>query len=163
MDSHLPPSDFPGPEDEPRLAEALRSIAAGQQTPRTLDARVLGMGRQAAPRRGGWRLRLAAAAVLAVAAGGVALIATRPDGRRMMIGEVAVREGIDAGASRQDPSDVNQDGVVDVLDAWALSRALRQGEPLACDLDASGTTDDADMHTLMAQLVRVGGSDRNAS
>jgi len=138
-------------------------MAARQQTPRELDERVLGMARQASPHIGGWRVRLVAAAALVLAIGGVAVMVSRSEDHRMMPETEVTLNSPGAEASRHDPFDVNQDGSVDVLDAWTLSRAICRGDAPACDLDANGQTDDDDVETLMARIVRVGGRDRSAS
>ena len=53
--------------------------------------------------------------------------------------------------------DINHDGRVDVLDAFALARRLKQGESknLQLDLNGDGVVDERDVATLAARAVKL--------
>ena len=55
------------------------------------------------------------------------------------------------------PKDLNQDGQIDILDAFALARQLKQGHPtdLQLDVNGDGVIDDKDIAALAAQAVKL--------
>lgn len=52
--------------------------------------------------------------------------------------------------------DINRDGQVDILDAFALARAVRGGDqPSSLDLNGDGTVDGRDAEQIAAQAVKL--------
>jgi hypothetical protein len=131
-----------------RLAEELKTFYAPQQVvPRRVDDAVLAVAREhlagIAQSRGIVRFPrwLAAAAVVALAAVlGSLLFSNRrlPDVAR---------------------EDVNRDGRVDVLDAFALARRLQQGAAMdrLFDINGDGVVDQKDIDAIATRAVRLDG------
>ncbi len=57
----------------------------------------------------------------------------------------------------RDPADLNADGVVDILDVYALAKAVDRSYPPAavCDVNADGTIDRLDVDALAGRVVRL--------
>jgi hypothetical protein len=55
--------------------------------------------------------------------------------------------------------DLNRDGRVDILDAFALARQLKQGQArnLQLDVNGDGVVDDRDVAAIAARAVRLEG------
>jgi hypothetical protein len=130
------------PAEPQRLRRALRRASGPHlHVPPEVDEAVLAAGRQrmrSIRRRRGWRI--AGGGVAAAAAAGLALTAwlTWPGGAGTGAGpgspSVAKQQ---SGASA--PADVDGNGRVDVLDAFALARRLEAGDrPPASRLDLTG-------------------------
>jgi hypothetical protein len=148
--------------DAPRgLRDGLRALyGAAPDVPDELDRAILSEARRRLPR---WRLitlrRLmplaAAAAVLVVA--GVALV--RMQGPRA---PEAARAAVARRAVETPPAameDIDGDGRVDILDAFALARRVESGrEPSRRhDLNRDGRVDRADVELVAAAAVRLNG------
>ncbi len=149
MLNHERPSDFPGPDQHPRLAAELRGLANRQVAPADLDRRVLGgLGHVAVPVR--WGRGLAIAALIALAIGLISALLIPHGGNRTLRG-LTVASDPAAG-----PWDITADGQVDVLDAFALVKAIERGDGDGlADFNGDGHTDGRDVHVLTARIVRV--------
>lgn len=56
------------------------------------------------------------------------------------------------------PHDFNDDGTIDVRDAYLLARGIAKGAPpRAADVDENGTVDQADVERMMQAIVRLEG------
>jgi len=137
------------PEIPAGLARELRAVyRGGARASRGMDEAVLGLARErAAAAGGGRRLRVAgwlsaAAAVVLVAS----LLYVRP-----WAGGVTGGGVVAAGAM-----DVNGDGVVDILDALALAKAVEAGTGTV-DVNGDGVVDGVDVGVLAAAAVRLDG------
>src|SRR6266853_3474966 len=143
-------NDVPRDEDlkaPPRLIEAL-SRASSERifVPPAIDRTILkaverqfshsGRGRA---RRVWWWTRLAAASAVVVA---FALVTS--EWQRVAKGRFALE-------------DVNHDGQIDILDAFALARQVKQGKPAdkRLDLNGDGVVDEKDVATIAAQAVKL--------
>lgn len=135
----------------PRLEAAFRRLPSERIfIPPTLDEAVLGEARRrlAGPvkRRFDWsgfRLRLPAAAAIIF----LGLL-------------VCLLTGIFSKEPRQAlfvQEDLNHDGKVDILDAFALARTLKSGGSLdrRLDINGDGVVDERDVATIAAQAVRL--------
>ena len=148
------PNEYPedgGLEAPPRLAVAFRNLPQERIfIPATLDEALLGEARRRLTKRVrgrfGWlglRLWLPAAAVI------------------MFVGLLAyLLSGTFLRAPRQPllvREDLNHDGRVDILDAFALARTLKSGDSLdrRLDINGDGVVDERDVATIAAQAVRL--------
>ena len=135
-------SDFPGSEEHPRLAAELRALANRHPAPDELDRRVLGavhVARGPVP----WSRGLAVAAVIVVAIGVISLL---------LVPSVVTRQY----AAPRVAWDVTADGQLDVLDAFALAKAIERGDADGfADFNSDGQIDAADLSVLTARIVRV--------
>ena len=133
----MPSDQFPGPEDLPRLAQALRG--ADTRIPAALDDAVEAM---VLPPRTHlrWAAPVAAMVLLGLTVWTI----------------VQVIRVQDAPLPHLARWDVNADGQVDVLDAMTLSRRLDGGwSDVAGDLNADGHVDHADLIALHTRIVAM--------
>jgi hypothetical protein len=131
----------------PRLVSALKRLPREKVfVPRTIDEAILGEARRQLERRERpkfswwhWIPRFAAVAmVLAV------------------IAYVAVRQGIINRPPAFAREDLNHDGRVDILDAFALARQLKSGQVApADDVNGDGVVDRRDVETIASYAVRL--------
>lgn len=132
-----------------RLVGALKRLPRERVfVPRTVDDAVLAAARrqlrpEAKSGRGWWRL-------VPWAVGGAAAV---------IIGLITLQPGRD---TPHDPvsarlEDLNNDGVLDVLDAFALAREIEVGVSRSDsrDMNGDGRTDRADVEFLLAKAVRL--------
>jgi hypothetical protein len=154
-DKHEPPEEalLQAP---PKLAEALRQLPwENVFVPPTVDEAVLRAARRhlAAPARPRWNwfrlMRWAAATASLVALTLVAMHYLGP------------QPGVPP-APALAREDLNHDGRVDILDAFALARQLKAGGKVALSLDINGDglVDERDVAALAAQAVRLSGGNR---
>lgn len=150
------PTNLPGEPPERLRAGLQRAYSAGTaRVDANVDAAILAAARDHLRRRrldrhlvgrlilvGGG---LAAAAGLALAA---IIIASNRPGATHPATPIARAAG---------PDDLNGDGRLDILDALALSNAIRAGRP-ARDLNADGRHDAADVDALALRIVDLGGA-----
>lgn len=140
-----------------RLANPLQEPAANLGVPEDRDVTMLELARQEARRvqrqltiggRGGRRrwLRWSMPAAAAVAASVGLWIALAP------VATAPLTPGGLAG-------DVNRDGIVDIVDAMLLARALEGRGALepSWDLSGDGMVDGSDVERIARQVVRIGG------
>ncbi len=67
-------------------------------------------------------------------------------------------EAIHPALAEYDPADLNQDGVVDIADAWIMSQRLRLGSrELALDVNGDSVFDHQDVNWTLARIVRIDG------
>lgn len=132
-----------------KLVSALKKLPQEEFfVPRTVDESILKAARKqlrpASKNRRNW-WRLVPWAVGATTAVVVGLIMLQPQW---------VPPNVQAEARLQD---LNHDGVIDVLDAFALARELEAGRtrPEARDLNGDGRTDQVDLGFLLAEVVRL--------
>ena len=123
-------------ESEQKFAGALKdAFGARIEVPEMVDARVLKAGQRASfrVRRGRWRW---------VAAAAIFLIATSVP---WMLRDSAVA-----------PADINEDGVVDIIDAFVLARRIEAGRSLdsTWDFDGSGQVNRSDAEFIALSLVQ---------
>ena len=139
-------------EAPPKLVDALkRSRTAPIFIPPTVDKAILHAARrhlsQPKPARFKWSLLLRWGAAVAAL---VALLAIVP---------MALRKG----SSSLVRSDLNREGHVDILDAFALARELKTGghpSPQS-DINRDGVVDDRDVAALAAKAVSLGKGGRS--
>ncbi len=142
--------DFPGKTEHPDLAEALLRESLQMPVPEALDQRVADLAMPTTRPRHGWRitgLRVAAAAVVALGLGVLALLALPQAGTRHRLSaplETALLV-----------RDVNGDGTVDVLDALSLARQIECKDARAIDCNGDGDVDADDVDHLMTMIVRI--------
>jgi len=140
------------PRDEdlkapPRLIEALRQAASEPIfVPPTIDKTIikaaelhLNPSRQGRARRIWWWTALATASAVVVA---LALVT------------VPWQRSPDGGFAVED---VNRDGQIDILDAFALARKVKQGisSDKNLDLNGDGVIDEKDVATISAHAVKI--------
>jgi hypothetical protein len=143
-------SDFPGKDEHPDLTAALQRESQRTPVPKALDRRVADLAMPAATPRHGWRvtgLRVAAAAVVALGLGILALLALPQAETRQRL-SIPMSP---ASAMR----DVNGDGEIDVLDALTLARQIERRDPGAVDSNGDGAADTGDVDHLMTMIVRL--------
>lgn len=142
-------SDFPGPDEHPRLAAELRGLARKRPAPADLDGRVLGE-LDLARRPIAWGRGLAVAALIAIAIGVLSvLLVPQAADRTMSMPSVMSEAAVN-------PWDVTADGQVDVLDAFALAKAIERGHAGGeADFNIDGQVDAGDLALLTARIVRV--------
>lgn len=129
------------------LASDLSAPLPEVEVPAAQDAALLAMARSAAaatpPRRSrAWMWAIPAVAAAAVLA--FAILRPGPSG--------------DDRTAEVAPSDVNRDGTVDILDAFALARTLRAGGETLPQWDVNGdrTIDERDVDHIANQAVSLG-------
>src|SRR6266576_4776 len=143
-------NDVPRDEDlkaPPRLIEALRQASSERIfVPPAIDRTILKAAeRQFSPagrgrsRRGWWGTGLATASAVVVA---FALVTSQ--WQRVAKGRFALE-------------DVNHDGKIDILDAFALARQVKQGgaSDKILDFNGDGVVDEKDVATIAAQAVKL--------
>ena len=132
------------------LSSALHHDPASVQVPEIVEARILRQARRAANRsrrapRTRW-VAVAAATILLVALTWVfrTSLTTRSISPQLT-GETLL-------------ADVNDDGIVDILDAYHLAKRIESGAAVdtAWDLDENGRIDRRDADTLAMAVVRIG-------
>jgi hypothetical protein len=64
-------------------------------------------------------------------------------------------------ASSRSVADVNGDGKVDVLDAFALANQLKSGASVSADVNGDGVVDEKDVREIAARAVRLEEGDRS--
>jgi len=57
--------------------------------------------------------------------------------------------------SRYERADVDRNGRVDILDAFALARRIQQGSPPPADINGDGAVNKADVDAIAAQAVKL--------
>lgn len=133
----------PNPESQPRLAQALRELERERIfVPPPRDEQIAlhlreEFGRQFEGRVAPppWKMWLAMAACLALLAMGLWFL-LQP--------KTAVR------------ADLNGDGIVDIMDAFALARRIEAGET-GPDLNGDGRIDQQDVEIIATRAVRLNG------
>lgn len=138
-DPHIPESL------QQRLREAYRPLPPGL-TP-DIDARMLALARTL-PRRSRTLRRLSLAAAILLACGTTTFVLTRPQSRS------ASPQAIAQSAARLNPSDLNGDGRIDMLDALALAQQV-QSNTATLDLNHDGRIDAADADALATDAVSL--------
>jgi len=143
-------------EAPPKLIAALnRSRTAPIFVPPTLDDAILHAARRhlssQRSRRFKWSLLLRWGVAVAAL---VALLAIVP---------MALRKDASSPGSQLVRGDINDDGQVDILDAFALARELKAGAhpPLQLDINGDGVVDDRDVATIAARAVSLGKAGRS--
>ena len=160
MDAPMPNLDPP-----PSLSRELRGVyRAGAAVPADRDRAVLAAARGRAgvirARRARMRVlaRIGAVAGLAAAVAVAAVVWPRSGTRTAPMAQ-----------SGRDPRDVNGDGVVDILDAFAVARAVEGGgseeerrvraagrAPMGADFNGAGVVDRRDAESIAVSVVRLG-------
>jgi hypothetical protein len=137
-------------EAPPELEDEMAAIALGhaERVRAALAAKDAAKGRRRFARTAPWA---AAAAVVLVAAAGALW--------RGGLGAPAPAARTPVGIGRAD--DVNRDGRVDVLDAFALARAVDAGDRRSgWDLNRDGVVDKGDVDAVAMAAVSLGGGGR---
>jgi hypothetical protein len=137
------------------LAAALAAPAPRVTVPPAQDAALLALAGPAAGRiRGRRRARWAGAgATLAAVAAALALAFLRSPEDRSAAAPIAL--------AAAGPMDVNGDARTDILDAFAVARAIERGDAAGhpgWDVTGDGRVDDADVDALAAAAVALGGA-----
>ena len=125
-----------------RLHEALRDVAKQEalEVPETVDRRIRAAARRPRGRLLRWRRAIAAAAAAALLALGLWALNGVPEG------------GTRASAVT---GDLNDDGIVDIVDAYLLDRRLASA-PAGGDITRDGRVDAKDLLRLIEMVVSVG-------
>ncbi len=166
MDERAEPlSDRPNDAAADRLGRAFLDLYPTPAVPPVIDARILHdaaahLGRDAKRgRRGrlGW-VGPAVASVAAVAA--CVLIGLRLIPRGSPLAVVPGTGATSPGTVATAPAlrgDIDGNGKVDILDAFAVARGIRSGQPLpkAWDVNGDGVVDQRDVDWLAARAVQV--------
>jgi hypothetical protein len=148
----------------PAIADALRELDGPAVLPDAgRDADVLSGARQHLAKAGRKRrnLRLffagsAGGALAAAAMIGVVVFLGNPFGETERDLQTALSESVPATAFHGEAGDVDQNGSVDILDAYALARRLERGrsaEPM--DLDGDGQVDQRDVDWIAHRAVML--------
>lgn len=126
------------PETDEAIRQSIRDHCAQQR----------GAGRRVRPRTIGWSGAIAALVALAVTAW-VLLSPTQPGPTQF--------------AAQPRAADVDRDGTVNILDAFALARMLdaQRTPDTALDLNSDGVVDGRDVDAIVMQAVSVTGGDRS--
>src|SRR5258708_6536673 len=142
-------NDVPRDEDlkaSPRLIEALRQASSERIfVPPAIDRTILKAAEQQLSRSGRVRaLRVWWWPRLAAMAGVVVAFALVTQWQRVAKGRFALE-------------DVNHDGQIDILDAFALARQVKQGSAndKRLDFNGDGVVDDKDVATIAAHAVKL--------
>jgi hypothetical protein len=138
-------------EAPPALEDEMAAIALGhaERVRAALAAKGAAKGRRRFARSAPWAA--AAAAVVLVAAAGALW--------RVGLGSPAPAAEAPARIGRAD--DVNRDGRVDVLDAFALARAVDAGDRRSeWDVNRDGAVDEGDVDAVAMAAVSLGGGGR---
>jgi dockerin type I repeat protein len=175
MDAPMPNLDPP-----PSLGRELRRVyRSGVAVPGERDEAVLAAARgragviRARRARGRVLARLGAVAGLAAAVAVAAVVWPRGGGTRngpAVPGQGGRTPFAQSGEGRgTDPRDVNGDGVVDILDAFAVARAVEGGAseeerrvraagraPMGWDFNGDGVVDRRDAESIAVSVVRLG-------
>jgi len=174
MDPNVRNPDNDTPEQLPReLAEDLAALDGRPvDVPPEVDEAVLAMARQRLAPKRRWRLAFGAAGAAAAAALLVAVVLWQPRAEHSLADKskpaaVAMENSFAPLASAQTPAteptltdrkDIDQNGRLDILDAFALARHLQAGQQTRQEWDFNGdgrvNTDDVD--ALARAAVRVG-------
>jgi hypothetical protein len=132
----------------PRLVSALARIPREEIfVPRTVDETILGEAKRQLekPERSeiSWRRWLPRFAAVAIVLA--------------LVGYLVVRHGILNRAPAYAREDLNHDGRVDILDAFALARQLKSGQAAAPveDVNGDGIVDGRDVETIASHAVRL--------
>ncbi len=151
MSDHKPYDQDEAPEAPPRLVSALNRLAQEPVfIPPTVDEAVLRAARkhleQPRQARPGW-LRLMP---WVTAAAAIVLLATIP----RLVRQTAPAPARDVVLARWD---LDQDGRVDILDAFVLARNLKQDgtRNLQCDVNGDGVVDERDVAAIAARAVKL--------
>lgn len=147
------PPDPPGPEDLPGLTSGLRALYRPEaKIPPEVDESVLRAARKSA--RPGVRVRVAGPVLGAAAAAAVLAVVWG------VWHAWPARTGGGLAADGGLPDDFNGDGIVDILDAFALARAVESGAGLTPEWDRTGdgavTGEDADAIARVAVRIKGG-------
>jgi hypothetical protein len=138
------------------LAELLRPELADIEVPTEQDLSLRRMARQAAAR--GARRRYWLAGAMAVAAAAAILLAVW----RLGGDDPAPKHSRRVAVSPAGPQDLNRDGRVDILDAFALARSLERGGETRPEWDVNGDSvvDRRDVDAIAARIVSVSEADK---
>ncbi len=147
------PKINPEPPPSAKLAEDLSALYTTRtHVPREVDESVMRMARERLARRGerapAWRWAIAGAAACCLL---VALLMVHTAGRPALH---AARAPATAAPSRED---LDGNGRVDILDAFALARRLEAAEPLRAewDVNGDGSVDGADVDRIALAAVSL--------
>lgn len=176
MSDHHPQFE---PRDEripPELQEDLAEVTRRRvYVPPDTERAVLGAARShlRGVRRRRWFARAAvgAAGAVAAAAAAVILLVVQPwmggaaDSRnlRPRLAQRAPSPAASATPPPPAPADLNDDGELDILDAYALARRLKSPSPVPhwWDFDGDGRVGPGDVDALAARAVRLSGGPRS--
>jgi hypothetical protein len=141
-----------------RLQDALTSMYPTPRVPREVEARILNRAAAtwAKQARFAWRLWWAGAGAAAAAA--VAIVVLHMSGGKSDRAPLASNPPAPSSIA----GDIDRNGRVDILDAFAVARQLRdaQGKPLpaslGADLNGDGIVDQKDVDLIAQMAVRIG-------
>jgi hypothetical protein len=143
-------------EAPPRLVSALKqSRKPGIFIPPTVDGAILHAARKQLSRQTERRFKWPFLVRWGIAFAAVVSL--------LVITPVVVRNKRTISMAGTVPGDVNHDGQVDILDAFALARQLKAGAPAnpQLDINGDGVVDERDVATLAARAVSLGKGGRS--
>lgn len=152
-DGQYESDEFPGSDQMPQLAEALSALTeSGPAVPRRVDEAILAQARRALsrPKRKRWRGPALAAASIALA-GVITWLAFSPAPRPPAASRAPLTE-----IAADLPGDLDRSGRVNIADAFALARGLKDGTPPTDgDFNGDGRIDSADVEALAMRAVAL--------